>query len=81
MREREREREREQSRSREYTLGAAAVSALPRTRRGSQAKEHFYIAAGESSGTLVRGFGPGRAPPSYVGMWPAFWNDLAAKLT
>jgi hypothetical protein len=44
-------------------------------------KEHFYIAAGESSGTLVRGFGPGRAPPSYVGMWPAFWNDLAAKLT
>jgi hypothetical protein len=57
MREREREREREQSRSREYTLGAAAVSALPRTRRGSQAKEHFYIAAGESSGTLVRASG------------------------
>jgi hypothetical protein len=54
MREREREREREQSRSREYTLGAAAVSALPRTRRGSQVKEPFYIAAGESSGTLVR---------------------------
>jgi hypothetical protein len=57
MRERERESEREQSRSREYTLGAAAVSALPRTRRGSQAKEHFYIAAGESSGTLVRASG------------------------
>ena len=47
-------------------------------------KESFYIAAG-SLGTFSRYLDSRRARPrasrSYVGMWSAFWNDLAAPLT